>query len=40
VTDIHATVLKLLRLNSHWLDIPGWRRLDIDQGKAIAEILT
>ena len=40
VTDIHATVLKLMGLDSHRLDIPGRRRLDIDHGKAIEEILS
>jgi hypothetical protein len=40
VTDIHATVLKLMGLDSRRLDIPGRRRLDIDHGQAIDEILS
>jgi hypothetical protein len=40
VTDIHATVLKLLGLDSRRLDIPGRRRLDIDHGKPIDAILS
>jgi hypothetical protein len=39
VTDIHATVLKLLGLDAHRLEIPGRKRLEIDFGKPIAEIL-
>jgi len=40
VTDIHATVLHLLGLDSHRLDIPGRKRLEIDHGKPIREILS
>jgi hypothetical protein len=40
VTDIHATVLNLLGLNSRKLEVPGRKRLDIDHGEAIKEILT
>ena len=39
VTDIHATVLHLLGLNSHKLEVPGRKRLDMDHGEAIREIL-
>jgi len=39
VTDIHATILKLLGLDSRKLEIPGRKRLDIDHGKAIDEII-
>ncbi|HEV8542980.1 MAG TPA: DUF1501 domain-containing protein [Verrucomicrobiae bacterium] len=39
VTDIHATVLKLLGLDSHRLEIPGRKRLDMDHGEAIHQII-
>ena len=39
VTDIHATVLHLLGLDSRRLEIPGRKRLEIDHGKPIREIL-
>jgi hypothetical protein len=39
VTDLHATVLKLLGLDGRRLEIPGRRRLEIDYGEAIDEIL-
>lgn len=39
VTDIHATILKQLGLDSRMLEIPGRKRLDIDHGKPIDEIL-
>ena len=39
VTDIHATILKQLGLDSRRLEIPGRKRLDIDHGKPIAEIV-
>ena len=39
VTDLHATVLHQLGLNSHQLEVPGQKRLDIDFGKPIKEIL-
>ncbi|MFO0880063.1 MAG: DUF1501 domain-containing protein [Gemmataceae bacterium] len=39
VTDIHATVLHQLGLDSRRLEVPGRRRLDIDHGKVIREIL-
>jgi hypothetical protein len=39
VTDIHATVLRLLGLDSLRLEVPGRRRLDIDRGEAIEDII-
>ncbi len=39
VTDIHATVLRLLGLESGQLDVPGRKRLEIDRGQPIREIL-
>jgi uncharacterized protein (DUF1501 family) len=39
VTDIHATVLYLLGLDSRRLEVPGRKRLEIDHGKPITEIL-
>ena len=39
VTDIHATILKQLGLDSRRLEIPGRKRLDIDHGKAIDAII-
>ncbi|MFP6751544.1 MAG: DUF1501 domain-containing protein, partial [Pirellulaceae bacterium] len=39
VTDIHATILHQLGLDSRKLEIPGRKRLDIDHGKPITEIL-
>jgi hypothetical protein len=39
VTDVHATILKLLGLDSRKLEVPGRKRLDIDHGKPIREIL-
>jgi hypothetical protein len=39
VTDIHATVLQLLGLDSRRLEVPGRRRLDIDHGIPIREIM-
>ena len=39
VTDIHATTLHLLGLDSRKLEVPGRKRLDIDHGKPIREIL-
>jgi len=40
VTDIHATLLHLLGLDPHRLDVPGRKRLDIDRGQPIVEILS
>ena len=39
ITDIHATVLRQLGLNSRQLEIPGRKRLEIDYGDVITEIL-
>ncbi len=39
VTDVHATILQLLGLDSRKLEIPGRKRLEIDHGKAIREIM-
>lgn len=39
VTDIHATVLHQLGLDSRKLEIPGRKRLDMDHGECIKEIL-
>ncbi len=39
VTDLHATVLHLLGLDSRRLQIPGQKRLEIDYGIVIEDIL-
>jgi hypothetical protein len=39
VTDIHATILRQMGLDSRRLEVPGRKRLDIDHGKPIMEIL-
>lgn len=39
VTDIHATLMRLLGLDSHRLEIPGRQRLAIDHGEAIGGII-
>ena len=39
VTDIHATVLHQLGLDSRVLEIPGRKRLEIDHGEVIRHIL-
>ena len=39
VTDIHATILHQLGLDSRRLEVPGRTRLDIDHGAPIREIL-
>ena len=39
VTDIHATILHQLGLDSRQLEIPGRKRLDIDHGNPITEII-
>ncbi|HEY3969443.1 MAG TPA: DUF1501 domain-containing protein, partial [Planctomycetaceae bacterium] len=39
VTDIHATVLKLLGLEAQRLEIPGRKRLEIDFGRPIEAVL-
>jgi hypothetical protein len=40
VTDIHATIMQLLGLDSHRLELPGRVRLAIDHGTPIREIMT
>lgn len=39
VTDLHATVLHLLGLDGRKLEFPGRKRLDIDHGQVIHDIL-
>ena len=39
VTDLHATVLELLGLDSLRLEVPGRKRLEIDHGEAIRGII-
>jgi hypothetical protein len=39
ITDIHATVLNCLGLDSRRLEIPGRKRLDMDHGAKIDQIL-
>ncbi|MST94830.1 MAG: DUF1501 domain-containing protein [Pedosphaera sp.] len=39
VTDIHATILHQLGLDSRKLEIPGRKRLEIDHGRPISEII-
>ena len=39
VTDIHATVLHQMGLDPRKLDIPGRKRIEVDYGKPIKEIL-
>ncbi|MEX1042279.1 MAG: DUF1501 domain-containing protein [Pirellulaceae bacterium] len=39
VTDIHATILHQLGLDSRQLEIPGRKRIEIDHGKPIHEII-
>ena len=40
VTDLHATTLHQMGLDSHRLEVPGRKRLEIDHGQPIKEILT
>ena len=40
VTDLHATVLHLLGLDPRRLDVPGRKRLEIDYGHPITDILS
>lgn len=40
VTDVHATILHQLGLDSRKLEIPGRKRLDIDHGKKIDAIIS
>ena len=39
VTDVHATILKQMGLDSRRLEIPDRKRLEIDHGKPITEII-
>jgi uncharacterized protein (DUF1501 family) len=39
ITDIHATVMHQLGLDARRLEVPGRRRLDIDYGQPIREIM-
>ena len=39
VTDVHATIMQQLGLDSRKLEIPGRKRLDIDHGNPIREII-
>jgi hypothetical protein len=39
VTDVHATILHQLGLDSRRLEVPGRKRLEIDHGNVIREIL-
>ena len=39
VTDIHATVMHQLGLDSRKLEVPGRKRLDVDHGRPIHEII-
>ena len=39
ITDIHATVLHQLGLDAHKLEVPGRKRLEMDYGKPIKDII-
>ena len=39
VTDLHATVLHQLGLDPHKLEVPGQKRLEIDFGKPIEQVI-
>ena len=39
VTDLHATVLNQLGLDPKSLEVPGHKRLEIDYGKPIHQII-
>ena len=39
VTDVHATIMKQLGLDARRLEVPGHKRLDIDFGEPIDEII-
>jgi hypothetical protein len=39
VTDIHATIMHQLGLDSRKLELPSRKRLDIDHGNVISEII-
>jgi hypothetical protein len=40
VTDVHATILHLLGIDSRRLELPGRKRLEIDHGTPIREIMS
>jgi hypothetical protein len=40
VTDLHATVLHLLGLDNRRLEVPGRKRLEMDHGQPIVDILS
>lgn len=40
VTDIHATVMRLMGLDSRKLELPAFKRLEIDHGEPIHQILS
>ena len=39
ITDVHATVLALMGLDARRLEVPGRKRLAIDFGQPIREIM-
>jgi uncharacterized protein (DUF1501 family) len=39
VTDVHATIMHQLGLDAHRLEIPGRKRLEMDFGQPIREII-
>jgi hypothetical protein len=39
VADIHATVLHLLGLDPMQLEVPGRRRLELERGRPITQII-
>ena len=39
VTDVHATIMHQLGLNPRLLEVAGHKRLDIDYGEPIREII-
>ncbi len=39
VTDVHATLMKQLGLNAHRLEVPGQKRIEMDFGHSIDEII-
>jgi len=39
VTDIHATLMQQLGLDAHLLEVPGHKRLEIDYGHPISDII-
>ena len=39
VTDVHATLVKLMGLDARRLEVPGHKRMEIDFGEPIQEII-